>query len=89
MKSSKLIDKLNNRINIAFFAILLTGFASFMFTICNIACIVSDGFNLYLIQLINGNIIPLKLGLSIPLFILSIFYYNKLSSILNRIEERS
>ena len=86
MKSSKLIDKLNNRLFILFPFILMFGFASFMFILCNVSLIVSGG-NIY--DLLGGDVIPFKLGLSIPIFIILTIYYLKLTSILNRIEERS
>ena len=86
MKSSKIVDQINNRIFIILPLILISGFLSFMFLICNISLIMSGG-NIY--DLISGDVIPLKIGLSIPIFSIALIYYLKLSSILNRIEERS
>ena len=86
MKSSKVIDKINNRLFILLPLILISGFASFMYILCNTSLIISGG-NIQ--ELIEGNVIPFKMGLSIPIFIILSLYYFKLTSILNRIEERS
>lgn len=86
MKSSNIIDKINNRINLIFPLIIVSGFLSFMFMLCNLALIVSGG---TINQLISGSTIPFEIGFSIPLFMVLLFYYLKLSSTLNKIEERS
>ena len=90
MKSSKVIEKINNRILIIFPLLLLTSFVSFMFVLCNIAYYIA-AINLqnYLIQLIEGNIMPIYIALSIPLFVLLLVYFNKLISLKEKIEERS
>ena len=86
MKSSEIISKINNRITLVFPLIIISGFLSFMFMLCNLALIITGG---TISQLINGTTIPFEIGLSIPLFVVLLIYYNKLASILNRIEERS
>lgn len=86
MKSSNIIDKINNRITLIFPLIIISGFLSFMFMLCNLALIVSGG---TINQLINGTTIPFAIGFSIPLFMILLFYYFKLTSVLERIEERS
>lgn len=90
MKSSKIIEKINNRLFITLPLLLLTGFVSFMFILCNTAyCITSISIQTYLIQLIKGNIMPIYIGLCIPLFILLLIYFNKLTALKEKIEERS
>ena len=86
MKSSSTINKINNRIIVIFPLIIISGFASFMFFVCNFSLLMTGG-NIH--QLINGCTIPFEMGLCIPVFTLLVVYYLKLSSILNRIEERS
>ena len=86
MKSSKTIDKINNRLFIVFPLIVFFGFASFMFILCNISLIISGG---TINGLVEGDVIPFKFGLSIPVFTILSMYYLKLTSILERIEERS
>lgn len=86
MKSSKIIDKINNRLFIVLPLILFFGFTSFMFILCNMSLIVSGG---TINSLIQGDVIPLQFGLSIPVFMILSIYYLKLTSVLERIEERS
>ena len=66
MKSSEIISKINNRITLVFPLIIISGFLSFMFMLCNLALIITGG---TISQLINGTTIPFEIGLSIPLFI--------------------
>lgn len=86
MKSSKVIEKINNRILIIFPLLLLTAFVSFMFVLCNIAYYIAA---INLQNLIEGNIMPIYIALSIPLFVLLLVYFNKLISLKEKIEERS
>lgn len=89
MKSSKIIDQLNNRLFITLPLLLISGIAAFLILLSNLAFIVEYNIDYYINQLIGGYIMPMYMALPIPIFILILIYYVKLSNALERVEERS
>ena len=89
MKSSKLIDQLNNRLFITLPLLLISGLAAFLILLSNLAFIIKHNIDYYINQLIGGYIMPMYMALSIPIFIIILIYYIKLSNTLERVEERS
>ncbi len=88
MKSSKIIEKINNRLLVSFFLLIITGFIAAITVIFNCALLMEEGIK-YIPLFLNGSFIPLEFTISIPLFVLLTIYYNKLLVIKHKIEERS
>lgn len=88
MKSSKVMEKINNRLLAAFFLLLITGFIATVTVIFNCAFLIDEGIE-YIPQFFKSTVIPIEFVASIPLFILLAIYYNKLLILKHKIEERS
>ena len=88
MKSSKIIEKINNRLLASFFLLLPTGFIAAVTVVFNCAFFIDEGIA-YIPQFFKSSIIPIEFTASIPLFILLAIYYNKLLLLKHKIEERS
>ena len=88
MKSSKTVEKINNRILVTIPLLVMSGFTAIMTIVCNGALFIDGGIN-YFHQFLSSSILPIEFCLSIPIFGLILIYHHKLISIKHKIEERS